>query len=62
MAGRRGYTLIELVMVIVLLGIVATVSVRFVALSTRGALDASARQLRALQSVVISEQLTRELR
>jgi MSHA biogenesis protein MshO len=62
MAGRHGYTLIELVMVIVLLSIVATVSVRFVALSTQGALDTSARQLRALQSVVISEQLTRELR
>ncbi len=62
MAGRSGYTLIELIMVIVLLSIVATVSVRFVGLSTQGALDTSARQLRALQSVVISEQLTRELR
>jgi MSHA biogenesis protein MshO len=62
MPGRSGYTLIELIMVIVLLSIVATVSVRFVGLSTQGALDTSARQLRALQSVVISEQLTRELR
>ena len=62
MGRQTGYTLIELIMVIVLLSIVATVSVRFVALSTRGALDTSARQLRALQSVVISEQLTRELR
>ena len=62
MGRQTGYTLIELIMVIVLLSIVATVSVRFVALSTQGALDTSARQLRALQSVVISEQLTRELR
>ncbi|MHA7926909.1 MAG: type II secretion system protein [Marinobacter sp.] len=62
MNGRAGYTLIELIMVIVLLSIVATVSVRFVGLSTQGALDTSARQLRALQSVVVSEQLTRELR
>jgi MSHA biogenesis protein MshO len=58
----RGYTLIELIMVIVLLSIVAIVSVRFVSLSTQGALDVSGRQLRALQAVVISEQLTRELR
>lgn len=62
MIRHHGYTLIELIMVIVLLSIVATVSVRFVGLSTQGALDTSARQLRALQSVVISEQLTRELR
>lgn len=62
MLRRSGFTLIELVMVIVLLGIVATVSVRFVSLSTRGALDTGARQLRALQAVVISEQITRELR
>lgn len=62
MSRGAGYTLIELIMVIVLLSIVATVSVRFVGLSTQGALDTGARQLRALQSVVISEQLTRELR
>ncbi|WP_273204146.1 type II secretion system protein [Marinobacter subterrani] len=62
MSRQSGYTLIELIMVIVLLSIVATVSVRFVGLSTQGALDTSTRQLRALQSVVISEQLTRELR
>ncbi|WP_372983169.1 type II secretion system protein J [Marinobacter sediminum] len=62
MLRARGFTLIELIMVIVLLAIVATVSVRFVTLSTRGALDVSARQQRALQAVVISEQITRELR
>lgn len=62
MRRSRGFTLIELVMVIVLLAIVATVSVQFVSLSTRGALDLSARQQRALQAVVIGEQLSRSLR
>ncbi len=62
MSRSHGFTLIELVMVIVLLAIVATISVQFVALSTRGALDVSSRQQRALQSVVISEQISREVR
>lgn len=57
-----GFTLVELVMVIVLLGIVATVSVQFVALSTQGAIDVGSRQQRALSSVVISEQISRSLR
>ncbi|MAI30970.1 MAG: prepilin-type cleavage/methylation domain-containing protein [Rhodopirellula sp.] len=62
MSRSAGFTLIELVIVIVLLAIVATISVQFVALSTRGALDVSSRQQRALQSVVISEQISREVR
>ena len=62
MSRSAGFTLIELVIVIVLLAIVATISVQFVAISTRGALDVSSRQQRALQSVVISEQITREVR
>jgi MSHA biogenesis protein MshO len=62
MRASRGFTLVELVMVIVLLAIVATISVQFVALSTRGALDVSARQQRSLAGVVISEQISREVR
>ena len=62
MRRQRGFTLVELVMVIVLLGIVATISTQFVALSTQGAIDVGDRQQRALQGVVISEQITREVR
>ncbi|WP_166258843.1 type II secretion system protein [Marinobacter salicampi] len=62
MAPRNGFTLVELIIVIVLLAIVATVSVRFVALSTSGAIDTSARQQRALAGVVISERISRALR
>lgn len=62
MHRHAGFTLVELVVVIVLLSIVATISVQFVALSTRGAIDVGARQQRALQGVVIGEQITRELR
>ncbi|MGM0769353.1 MAG: PulJ/GspJ family protein [Pseudomonadota bacterium] len=62
MRGQRGFTLVELVMVIVLLSIVATISVQFVTLSTRGAIDLGDRQQRALQGVVISEQITRAVR
>ncbi|MGM0954062.1 MAG: type II secretion system protein [Pseudomonadota bacterium] len=62
MRGQSGFTLVELVMVIVLLGIVATISTQFVALSTRGAIDVGDRQQRALAGVVISEQITREVR
>ncbi|GHD48973.1 MSHA biogenesis protein MshO [Marinobacter persicus] len=62
MRRATGFTLVELVMVIVLLSIVATISVQFVALSTQGAIDVGSRQQRALSSVVISEQISRSLR
>lgn len=57
-----GFTLIELIMVIILLAIVATISVRFVGLSTGSAIDTGARQQRSLAGVVISEQISRALR
>lgn len=62
MRRTDGFTLVELVMVIVLLAIVATISVQFVSLSTRGAIDVGARQQRALAGVVISEQISRAVR
>ncbi len=62
MSIQRGFTLIELVIVIVLLAIVATISVQFVSFSTQGAIDTAARQQRALAGVVISEQISRALR
>lgn len=62
MSRQLGFTLVELVMVIVLLGIIATISTQFVSLSVRGAIDLDDRQKRALQGVVISEQVTREVR
>ena len=62
MQRSGGFTLVELVMVIVLLGIVATISVQFVALSTRGAIDAGDRQQRSLKAVVVSVLITRMLR
>ena len=62
MFRRSGFTLVELVIVIVLLAIVATISVRFVSLSTGGAIDTGARQQRAFAGVVISEQISRALR
>lgn len=62
MPRSDGFTLVELVVVIVLLAIIGTISVQFVTLSTQGALDVGSRQQRALQGVVISEQISRELR
>lgn len=62
MFRSRGFTLVELTMVIVILAIVATISVQFVSLSTRGAIDVGERQQRALKAVVVSEQITRMLR
>ncbi|WP_097462359.1 PulJ/GspJ family protein [Mangrovitalea sediminis] len=62
MRRQTGFTLVELVMVIVLLSIVALVSVKFVGDSTRGAIDTGQRQQRGIAASVISEQVSRALR
>ena len=62
MRRAAGFTLIELVMVIVLLSIVSLISVRFVSLSMEGAIDTANRQRLGMAAGVVSEQLSRELR
>lgn len=62
MNKQQGFTLVELIMVIVLLGIIATISTQFVGYSVQGAIDVSDRQQKALKAVVLSERISRELR
>lgn len=65
MAGAQrqaGFTLTELIIVIVLLGIVAVIPVSFVRDAARGAVDTANRQQLSLSASVASEQLTRALR
>ncbi|TVP57685.1 MAG: prepilin-type N-terminal cleavage/methylation domain-containing protein [Halomonadaceae bacterium] len=62
MAGDRGFTLTELVIVIVIMAIVSTISVRFIQFSTQGAIDTSERQQLAAAGGIISEILSREIR
>ena len=62
MAPQRGFTLTELIMVIVILGIISTISVRFIQLSSQGAIDTAERQKMALGGSVMVEQISRELR
>lgn len=64
MAGYslRGFTLIELVIVIVLLAIIGTFSFRFIGLGAQVYSDASAREQLVSQSRFALERLSRELR
>ncbi|MDX5299244.1 MAG: type II secretion system GspH family protein [Gammaproteobacteria bacterium] len=58
----RGFTLIELVMVIVLTGIVAVISAQFIVFSTEGAQDTARRGRLASTAAVVSEWLSRDIR
>jgi len=62
MRGSRGFTLTELVIVIVILGIVAVISVRFIQFSTQGAMDTANRQRLSLAAGITSAQVSRALR
>ena len=58
----RGFTLIELIIVIVLSSILAVVSVQFISRSVQGALDSANRQQLAATAAVIHEQIAAALR
>jgi MSHA biogenesis protein MshO len=64
--GRRsicgGFTLIELIMVIMITAILALVSSRFITLSVRGWLDQAGRHEMAMAAASASEKLGREVR
>lgn len=57
-----GFTLVELIMVIVVLGILATGSVRFIALSAEGLVDTGARQALASSATIAVEKVLRDAR
>ena len=58
----RGFTLIELVMVIVVLGILAAGSVKFIAFSAQGLVDTTERQALASSATIAVEKVMREVR
>ncbi|PID43809.1 MAG: hypothetical protein CSB48_03195 [Proteobacteria bacterium] len=62
MRAERGFTLVELVMVIVIGSILAMVSVRFIASSMQGVVDTAGRQQMAMTIALVSERISRELR
>lgn len=62
MRRAAGFTLTELIIVIVIMGIIGSISVRFIQFSTQGAIDTANRQRLAMAAGIISEQLSRDLR
>ena len=57
-----GFTLIELIMVIVILSVLSTGSVRFISQSTQGVIDTAKRQRLASVGMVAIEKIAREIR
>lgn len=57
-----GFTLIEMIIVIVLLGILSVGSVRFISQTTQGVIDTGERQRIASIGLVAMEKISRELR
>lgn len=62
MIRQRGFTLVELVMVIVIASIVGAVSVQFIRYSSQSVIDTAGRQQLAASAAIINEQITRALR
>ena len=58
----HGFTLIEMIIVIVILGILSVGSVRFISQSTQGVIDSAERQRVASIGIIAMEKLSRELR
>ncbi|WP_037336933.1 prepilin-type N-terminal cleavage/methylation domain-containing protein [Saccharospirillum impatiens] len=62
LARQSGFTLTELIIVIVLLGIISVIPISFIRYSAQGALDTANRQRLAMAAGVISEQISRDMR
>jgi len=60
--SSKAFTLVELVMVIVVLGILATGSVRFISQSALGLVDTAERQAMASSATIAVEKVLREVR
>lgn len=57
-----GFTLIELIMVIVIIGIMGTVSIKFISHSAKGLVDTGERQALASSATIAVEKVLREVR
>ena len=62
MRRAKGFTLIELITVIVILSVVSLISVGFVSDAVEGAIKTANRQRLAMTATIVTEQLSRELR
>lgn len=61
-SGRRGFTLIELILTIAVAGILAVISVKFISSSSQGFVSSAGRQQLAAAGYVVNEQISRAIR